>query len=129
MPGQLTLANVCRVKTHETLGKSGAPARTRTWDQLIKSQLLYQLSYRGNQKLQGRGLCHKPTAGRKFKLERARRQSVLQPQIFCVRHPHRLFHRRALSGGVNAIARDGRPGAVQHPDGVSAVFIARLQAG
>ena len=27
---------------------SGAPARTRTWDQLIKSQLLYQLSYRGN---------------------------------------------------------------------------------
>ena len=26
---------------------SGAPARTRTWDQLIKSQLLYQLSYRG----------------------------------------------------------------------------------
>ena len=30
-------------------GKSGAPARTRTWDQLIKSQLLYQLSYRGNQ--------------------------------------------------------------------------------
>ncbi len=28
---------------------SGAPARTRTWNQLIKSQLLYQLSYRGNQ--------------------------------------------------------------------------------
>ena len=28
--------------------KNGAPARTRTWDQLIKSQLLYQLSYRGN---------------------------------------------------------------------------------
>ena len=27
---------------------SGAPARTRTVDQLIKSQLLYQLSYRGN---------------------------------------------------------------------------------
>ena len=30
---------------------SGAPARTRTWDQLIKSQLLYQLSYRGSQSL------------------------------------------------------------------------------
>src|SRR4030095_9444548 len=29
--------------------RSGAPARTRTWDQLIKSQLLYQLSYRGTQ--------------------------------------------------------------------------------
>ena len=28
----------------------GAPARTRTLDQLIKSQLLYQLSYRGNNK-------------------------------------------------------------------------------
>jgi hypothetical protein len=29
---------------------SGAPVRTRTGNQLIKSQLLYQLSYRGNQK-------------------------------------------------------------------------------
>ncbi len=29
---------------------NGAPARTRTWDQLIKSQLLYQLSYRGHQR-------------------------------------------------------------------------------
>ena len=29
---------------------NGAPARTRTLDQLIKSQLLYQLSYRGNQR-------------------------------------------------------------------------------
>ena len=27
--------------------KFGAPARTRTWNPLIKSQLLYQLSYRG----------------------------------------------------------------------------------
>ncbi len=27
---------------------SGAPGRTRTYDQLIKSQLLYQLSYRGS---------------------------------------------------------------------------------
>jgi hypothetical protein len=27
--------------------KSGAPARTRTVNQSIKSQLLYQLSYRG----------------------------------------------------------------------------------
>ena len=29
---------------------SGAPGRTRTYDQLIKSQLLYQLSYRGSQR-------------------------------------------------------------------------------
>jgi hypothetical protein len=29
--------------------QNGAPARTRTLDQLIKSQLLYQLSYRGTQ--------------------------------------------------------------------------------
>src|SRR5438045_6917655 len=29
-------------------GKSGAPGRTRTVNQLIKSQLLCQLSYRGN---------------------------------------------------------------------------------
>ena len=29
-------------------GKSGAPGGIRTHDQLIKSQLLYQLSYRGN---------------------------------------------------------------------------------
>ena len=29
--------------------ESGASARIRTWDQLIKSQLLYQLSYRGSQ--------------------------------------------------------------------------------
>ena len=28
--------------------ESGAPVRTRTGNQLIKSQLLYQLSYRGN---------------------------------------------------------------------------------
>ena len=28
--------------------KNGAPGETRTLDQLIKSQLLYQLSYRGN---------------------------------------------------------------------------------
>ena len=34
---------------HKMLIRSGAPARTRTVDQLIKSQLLYQLSYRGNQ--------------------------------------------------------------------------------
>ena len=37
---------------HGCAGKrlsDGAPARTRTWDQLIKSQLLYQLSYRGDQ--------------------------------------------------------------------------------
>ncbi len=27
------------------LGKSGGRTRTRTWDPLIKSQLLYQLSY------------------------------------------------------------------------------------
>ena len=30
--------------------RDGAPVRTRTGNQLIKSQLLYQLSYRGNQK-------------------------------------------------------------------------------
>ena len=30
------------------LEEGGAPARIRTLDQLIKSQLLYQLSYRGN---------------------------------------------------------------------------------
>ena len=34
----------------KAMGKSGAPVRTRTGNQLIKSQLLYQLSYRGNQK-------------------------------------------------------------------------------
>ncbi len=34
---------------HRQAFESGAPARTRTLDQLIKSQLLYQLSYRGNQ--------------------------------------------------------------------------------
>ena len=33
----------------KSLNGSGAPARIRTLDQLIKSQLLYQLSYRGNQ--------------------------------------------------------------------------------
>jgi hypothetical protein len=31
------------------LEENGAPGGTRTHDQLIKSQLLYQLSYRGNQ--------------------------------------------------------------------------------
>ena len=31
-----------------SLGKNGAPGGIRTHDQLIKSQLLYQLSYRGN---------------------------------------------------------------------------------
>lgn len=39
--------------------KPGAPARTRTWNQLIKSQLLYQLSYRGtaqNKKSESRKL-------------------------------------------------------------------------
>ena len=30
--------------------EDGAPVRTRTGNQLIKSQLLYQLSYRGNRK-------------------------------------------------------------------------------
>ena len=29
-------------------GLESTPSRTRTYDQLIKSQLLYQLSYRGN---------------------------------------------------------------------------------
>ena len=33
---------------HFSEGKSGAPGGIRTHDQLIKSQLLYQLSYRGN---------------------------------------------------------------------------------
>ena len=28
--------------------KNGTPGRTRTYNQLIKSQLLYQLSYRGD---------------------------------------------------------------------------------
>ena len=30
------------------MGGNGAPVGTRTPNQLIKSQLLYQLSYRGN---------------------------------------------------------------------------------
>ena len=34
--------------------KNSAPARIRTWDQLIKSQLLYQLSYRGLRILRSR---------------------------------------------------------------------------
>ena len=50
--------NFAALRFRETLGRSvgrgnwkkgGAPARIRTLDQLIKSQLLYQLSYRGNQ--------------------------------------------------------------------------------
>ncbi len=33
------------------------PARTRTLDPLIKSQLLYRLSYKGNGIEKARGLC------------------------------------------------------------------------
>src|ERR1017187_7126586 len=42
-------ADMAAAAITETAGrrKVGAPARTRTLDQLIKSQLLYQLSYRG----------------------------------------------------------------------------------
>jgi hypothetical protein len=37
----------------KTRKKSGAPGGIRTHDQLIKSQLLYQLSYRGNRSSAG----------------------------------------------------------------------------
>jgi hypothetical protein len=36
-----------RTVIQNPFGYIGAPARTRTVNQLIKSQLLYQLSYRG----------------------------------------------------------------------------------
>jgi hypothetical protein len=34
-------------------GKTGGPRRTRTYDPLIKSQLLYQLSYAPNPRRRG----------------------------------------------------------------------------
>ena len=46
--GAVNLKRCCKPLILKSLS-GGAPARTRTWDQLIKSQLLYQLSYRGNQ--------------------------------------------------------------------------------
>ena len=44
----------------------GASARTRTVDQLIKSQLLYQLSYRGNRLAYCRNRAFQRSAGGRF---------------------------------------------------------------
>ena len=50
----ITNLNYCNNKYEEHLGGNvyGSSGRTRTYDQLINSQLLYQLSYRGISKSQ-----------------------------------------------------------------------------
>jgi hypothetical protein len=69
--------------------ESGAPARTRTVDQLIKSQLLYQLSYRGislickrliNLKATSPTVCQCFNLKRKTPASKAKNQIIIRSQ-------------------------------------------------
>src|ERR1044071_1705804 len=77
-----TLAH--KKRTLAVLEKVGAPTRTRTWNQQIKSLLLYQLSYGGKARCNEPPRANISRGGRGF-YRRARGRSIRGERLF--EHP------------------------------------------